>query len=87
MKQKIRYISSRLLNYFLKGLLIVLPFYITVSIIRYVAEKLDQYFDVGVPAVGIFIVIASITVLGWLGSNIILQPMLNLIDDLSLCRR
>jgi uncharacterized membrane protein len=82
MKQRIRYITSRLLNYFLKGLLIVLPFYITVSVIRYIAEKLDQYFDVGVPAVGIFIVIASITVLGWLGSNIILKPMLNLIDDL-----
>jgi uncharacterized membrane protein len=82
MKAKLKNISSQLLNFFLKGLLIVLPFYVTISLVRYIVEKLDHYFDVGIPALGVIIALASLTILGWLGSNIILQPMLNLLDDL-----
>jgi len=78
MKQKL----SKLFNYFLKGLLIVLPVAITISIIKSIVFTLDNYVDVGIPAVGFLIVIVSITFLGFIGSRLIIQPLFNLIDDL-----
>ncbi|MCU0440819.1 MAG: DUF502 domain-containing protein [Bacteroidia bacterium] len=73
---------AKLINYFLKGLLVVLPFAITFSIIRSVVVWLDTMFDVGIPAVGFLIVIVSIIVLGWLGSSIFTQTLLNFLDDI-----
>lgn len=78
MKQKL----GKVFNYFLKGLLIVLPVTITVSIIKSIVFTLDDYVNVGVPAVGFLIVIASITFLGFIGSRLIIQPLFNLLDDL-----
>lgn len=72
---------AKLINYFLKGLLIVLPFAVTFSIVRSVVLSLDEYVDVGVPAAGFLIVIASITLLGFVGSSLITKPLFSLLDD------
>jgi uncharacterized membrane protein len=82
MKQKFKDAFAGFISYFLKGLLIVLPFYVTVRLITYVVETLDTHFNVGVPAVGFIIVIFSITFLGYIGSNIIAQPLLRFVDDI-----
>lgn len=73
---------AKLVNFFLKGLLIVLPFAVTFSIIKSVVLWLDQFVDVGIPAVGFLIVIVSITVLGYIGSNILARPLFSLVDDI-----
>lgn len=80
-KTSIRHRLSRVMNYFLKGLLIVLPFAITFSIIRSIVLTLDTYFDVGIPALGFLIVISSITLLGFIGSSLITKPLFSLFDD------
>jgi len=72
---------AKLINYFLKGLLIVLPFAVTFSIVRSIVVSLDTYVDVGIPAVGFLIVIASITFLGFIGSSLITKPLFSLLDD------
>jgi uncharacterized membrane protein len=72
---------AKLINYFLKGLLVVLPFGVTFSIIKSIVISLDTMFDVGIPAVGFLIVIISIILLGWVGSSIFTQPLLSFIDD------
>jgi uncharacterized membrane protein len=72
---------ARTINYFLKGLLILLPFVITFSVIKSIVVWLDQFVDVGVPAVGFLIVIVSITILGYIGSSIITKPLFSLLDD------
>ncbi len=72
---------SMLFNLFLKGLLILLPFAVTYGIIKSIVVWLDEFVDVGIPAVGFFIVIVSITLLGWIGSSIITKPLFSLIDD------
>lgn len=72
---------ARLINFFLKGLLIVLPFAITFSVIKSIVVWLDQVFNVGIPAVGFAIVIVSITLLGYIGSSIITKPLFSLMDD------
>lgn len=72
---------AKLINYFLKGLLVTLPFAITYGIISSVVLRLDSMFDVGVPAVGFLIVIVSITLLGYIGTSIITRPLFSLLDD------
>ncbi len=82
LKTNLRQRLANLINYFLKGLLIVLPFVVTFSIIRSIVVTLDTYVDVGIPAVGFFIVVASITFLGFIGSSLLTKPLFSLIDDL-----
>jgi uncharacterized membrane protein len=80
-KLSLRSRLAKLINYFLKGLLIVLPFGITFSIIRSIVITLDTYVDVGIPAVGFLIVVCSITILGFIGSSLITKPLFSLLDD------
>lgn len=72
---------GQFIHYFLKGLLIVLPFIITFSVIKSIVIALDSYIDVGIPAVGFVIVVCSITLLGVIGSSIITRPLFSLMDD------
>jgi len=73
---------ANLINYFMKGLLVALPFAITYSIIKSIVMWLDKLFDFGIPAIGFVIVIVSIMLLGWIGTRIITEPLFSLIDDL-----
>jgi uncharacterized membrane protein len=73
---------AKLINHFLKGLLVVLPFTVTYSIIKSIVIWLDTLFDVGIPAVGFLVVIISITILGWIGSRIFTQPLISFMDDI-----
>lgn len=72
---------AKLINYFMKGLLVALPFAITYSIIKSIVVWLDKLFDFGIPAIGFFIVIVSITILGYIGTRIITEPLFSLLDD------
>lgn len=72
----------KLFNYFLKGLLISLPVYATYRIIRGSVETLDAVLDLETKGLGFVIVIASITLMGFIGSTIITRPLIDLLDDL-----
>jgi uncharacterized membrane protein len=80
-KINIRQRLAKLINYFLRGLLIVLPFAVTFSIVRSIVVTLDDYVNVGIPAVGFLIVVVSITFLGFIGSSLITKPLFSLMDD------
>ena len=80
-KINIRQRLAKLINYFLRGLLIVLPFAVTFSIVRSIVVTLDDYVNVGIPAVGFLIVLVSITFLGFIGSSLITKPLFSLMDD------
>lgn len=82
MKSKFRERIAKLINYFLKGLLIVIPFAITYYIIKYIVLAVDNYVNVGIPAAGFFIVITSITLLGVIGSSIFTKPLFALMDQI-----
>ena len=70
-KVNLRQRLAKLINYFLRGLLIVLPFAVTFSIVRSIVVTLDDYVNVGIPAVGFLIVVVSITFLGFIGGVMI----------------
>lgn len=80
-KQNFKRRIAKLINYFLKGLLVSLPFAITYGVIKSIVLWLDSLLNIGIPAVGFFIVIISITLLGWIGTSIITAPIMSLIDD------
>jgi uncharacterized membrane protein len=80
-KMNLRQRLAKLINYFLRGLLIVLPFAVTFSIVRSIVITLDDYVNVGIPAVGFLIVVVSITFLGFIGSSLITKPLFSLMDD------
>jgi uncharacterized membrane protein len=74
--------ARKLLNYFLKGLLISLPIYATYRIIRGSLETLDAVLAFETKGLGLLIVISTITLLGLIGSTIITRPAIDLLDDL-----
>lgn len=71
----------RMLNYFLKGLLISLPFYATYKIIRSLVTTIDEVLLLETPGLGFLIVVTSLTFFGFIGSSIITRPIIDLMDD------
>lgn len=66
----------RLLRYFFRGLLIVAPATLTTYLLVVAALWLNTVFDVGVPGVGILSVAVFLTILGWIGSSLLVRPLL-----------
>lgn len=87
MKSKL---SSRLLNYFFQGLLFITPITITIWAIiilfNYINGLLQGYVDqvigFSIPGLGLIILLIMITLIGFLGSTIIFQPIINYFDRL-----
>lgn len=65
-----------LFRYFLNGLLIIAPFTLTVWIIVAVIDWLDSMFDLGIPGLGILLMVGLLTLVGFLGSSLLVKPLL-----------
>lgn len=79
--------ATRLRNYFLAGIIILAPVAITIWIVwsflqwadswvkPYIPARYDpeQYFDIAIPGFGLLIAVIVITLIGFLGSNLIGQ--------------
>ncbi len=82
--------TSRMLNYFFQGLLFLAPLSITVwAIIKlftwingWLQGYIDYYLGFTIPGLGLIILLVLITIIGFLGSTIILRPFLNYFDKL-----
>ena len=70
----------RLLNYFLRGLVLVAPIAITLYVCWIVFVRIDGWLGLPVPGLGFVITIALITLVGFLGSNLITRGMLAIVD-------
>jgi len=87
MKSKL---SSRLLNYFFQGLLFITPVTITIwaiiTLFDYINGLLQGYVDevigFSIPGLGLIILLIMITLIGFLGSTIIFQPIIHYFDRL-----
>ena len=73
---------NRLIRYFFQGLLITLPLVLTVYVMYSGIQFLDGILPVGIPGLGLILIIFSITLLGMLGSTIVARPILNMLDEL-----
>ncbi len=73
---------KRLMNYFLKGLLVFVPAALTVFAVVLVFTKLDGLLKVPIPGLGLGLTILLITLIGFLASNFIGKKFFALIDGL-----
>jgi uncharacterized membrane protein len=71
----------RLLNYFLRGLVLVAPLAITLYVCWIVFVRIDGWLGLPVPGLGFVVMIALITLVGFLGSNLITRGMLAIVDQ------
>lgn len=78
------------LNYFFQGLLFIVPISITVwAIVKLfklinglLQGYIDEFLGVDIPGLGLILLLASITLIGLLGSTILFRPIINYFDRL-----
>ena len=66
-----------ILKYFFQGLLYTVPVVATIYVIYVGFSWLDSLLPAKYPGLGILIVLAAITVIGWLGTYIITAPVVS----------
>ena len=71
---------KNLIKYFLNGFLIVAPLTITVYVIVGVLAWLNDLFDIGIPGVGIALIVTLMTVVGYIGSSFLVKPFLVIME-------
>lgn len=71
----------RLLNYFLRGLVLVAPLAITLYVCWVVFERIDGWLGLPIPGLGFVVTIVLITVVGFLGSSLITRGMVAIVDQ------
>lgn len=67
--------SKRILGYFLRGLLFVVPFFLTGYIIILTVQFLDNIIPVNIPGLGILVMLVFITLVGYLTSIFITKSI------------
>ncbi len=66
---------KKLINYFLQGLLYIVPITVTGAFVVWAFNKIDGILPFDFPGLGLIIIISLITIIGFLGSAIIASPI------------
>jgi len=73
---------KRLVRYFFEGLIFVVPVAITIYVVYKAFVIVDGWFPLGVRGTGFLIILAGITLIGFLTSNFLTRSALRLIDSI-----
>ena len=82
---------KKIINYFLQGLLYIVPITVTLYVAVWIFQKIDGILpglldklgiDMHIPGLGLIIIIAFITVIGVLGSAVIFSPINSFFQNL-----
>ena len=68
------------MGYFFRGLLLVVPFALTIYIISLALNWLDGLIRLKIPGLGMLIVVVVITFFGYLGSTLLVRPLFDLAE-------
>jgi uncharacterized membrane protein len=71
---------KRLFRYFINGLLIMAPITLTIYIILALINGLDRILDLGIPGLGILVMVVMLTLVGFIGSSFLVRPFLILTE-------
>ena len=66
---------KKFINYFLQGLLYIVPITVTLYIVVWAFQKIDGILPFQFPGLGLIIIISLITIIGFLGSAVITSPI------------
>jgi uncharacterized membrane protein len=70
----------RIITYFFRGLLFVVPIALTVYVIYLIIQFLDGILPIPIPGLGILIMLAFITFIGFLASIFITKPLFDIFE-------
>ncbi|MFD2201491.1 DUF502 domain-containing protein [Shivajiella indica] len=70
----------RILTYFFRGLLFVVPIALTIYVITLIIQFLDGILPIPIPGLGILIMLAFITFVGFLASIFITRPLFEIFE-------
>jgi uncharacterized membrane protein len=73
---------KRLVQYFLRGLVITTPIVLTVWVCWWVVSSVDGILDVGIPGAGILVTIVAVVLVGALASNLVTRGVVAALDNL-----
>jgi len=66
---------KKIINYFLQGLLYIVPISVTFYVVYWTFQKIDGILPFQFPGLGLIVIIALITIIGFAGSVIIGSPI------------
>ena len=72
----------RLLGYFLRGLVLLAPLVVTVWVCWLVFTNVDGWLGLPIPGAGFVVTLVLITIVGFLGSNLLTRSAVNLLEEL-----
>ena len=72
---------TRLLNYFFRGLIVVAPVAVTIYVCVAIFTRIDNWLGFRVPGVGFVLMLALITAVGFLASNLIARGLLSAFES------
>ena len=75
-------VMARLLNYFLKGLVLLAPFAITVYVCVRVFATIDGWLGLPIPGAGFVATVVLITLFGFLASSFLTRRMLGALESM-----
>lgn len=73
---------KKVFGYSLKGLLIMAPFYLSLSLLSTVVVKIDHLFKTSIPGFGLVVLFLSSAAIGYLTSTLLLQSVVRGTEDL-----
>ncbi len=71
---------KRISQYFLQGLLFLIPLFVTLYVIYWIFTKIDRVLDLPVPGLGFILTIVFITLIGFFTSNFLTKNIVHLVD-------
>jgi uncharacterized membrane protein len=81
MSSNFKRISAKLFSFFVKGLLLLAPVYVTGYIIFNLLDSLDSQFFVQYRGTGLVVLIGIIMIVGFLGSTFISVPVVQIFEE------
>jgi uncharacterized membrane protein len=73
---------KKISQYFLQGLLFLVPLFVTVYVIYWVFVRIDGILDMPVPGVGFIVTIVFVTLVGFGASNFLTKNIMGLVDKI-----
>ena len=73
---------KKFINYFLQGLLYIVPLTVTMYVVVWTFKKIDGILPFQFPGLGLIIIITLITIIGFIGSAVIASPINSFFQNL-----
>jgi uncharacterized membrane protein len=75
-------LPNTLFSYFIRGILLIVPFALTGYIISLALNWMDSIIKIKIPGLGMTIVLVAITLFGYLGSTLLVKSLFDVIEKL-----